>query len=133
MSDAQKVFDPVVFKQTTTDQWDGAAEAWNRLTLSLTCWLGPATESMFYMTNIRYGRRVLDVAANAGDETVAAARRSGPSGSVLPTDIFAASSSALKKPQLFPTARTSRPWLCTGRRLTKSRKNPLTRLFPEWS
>lgn len=39
MSDAQKVFDPVVFKQTTTDQWDGAAEAWNRLTLSLTCWM----------------------------------------------------------------------------------------------
>ena len=87
MSDAQAVFDPIAFKQTTRNQWDGAAEAWSRWSPLLTRWLGPATEMMFDMANIRRGNRVLDVAAGAGEQTIAAARRVGPSGYVLATDL----------------------------------------------
>lgn len=39
------------------------------------------------MANVQKGSRVLDVAAGAGDQTLAAARRTGPSGFVLATDL----------------------------------------------
>jgi len=87
MTTTQKVFDPVAFKQTTRIQWDGAADAWNRWAPLLTRWLGPATELMLDMTNVQTGSRVLDVAAGAGEQTLAAARRTGPSGYVLATDL----------------------------------------------
>lgn len=83
----QKTFDPIAFKETTRNQWDGAAEAWNRWAPLLNRWLGPATEMMLDMTHVQNGSRVLDVAAGAGDQTLAAARRTGPTGRVLATDI----------------------------------------------
>jgi SAM-dependent methyltransferase len=49
--------------------------------------LGLATQQMLDMAAIRTGNRVLDVAAGAGGQTLAAARRVGPSGHVLATDI----------------------------------------------
>lgn len=84
---AQAVFDPVSFKQTTLQQWDNAAEAWDRWSPLLSRWLGPATEMMLDMTNVRTGCRVLDVAAGAGEQSMAAARRVGPGGHVLATDL----------------------------------------------
>ena len=89
MAQQQTAFDPERFKETTKVQWDQAAEAWNRWGGFLTRWLGPATELMLDMTNVRRGSRVLDVAAGAGDQTLAAARRVGPEGYVLATDISA--------------------------------------------
>lgn len=80
-------FDPVKFKNTTRQQWDAAAEAWNRWSPLLSRWLGPATELMLDMTGVRQDSRVLDVAAGAGEQTLAAARRVGPGGYVLATDI----------------------------------------------
>ena len=50
---------------------------------------GPATERMLDLANIRVGSQVLDVGAGAGDQTLAAARRTGPTGFVLATDISA--------------------------------------------
>ena len=44
---------------------------------------------MLNMANIVTGRRVLDVAAGTGEQTILAARRVGPTGSVLATDIAA--------------------------------------------
>ncbi len=87
MDTTQKVFDPTAFKKTTRAQWDGAAEAWNRWSPLLSRWLGPATEMMFDMTDIQTGSRVLDVAAGAGEQTMAAARRVGPTGYILATDL----------------------------------------------
>jgi SAM-dependent methyltransferase len=87
MTNAQKVFDPISFKESTCAQWDAAAEAWNRWSPLLDRWLGPATDMMLDMTHIQTGSRVLDVAAGAGGQTMAAARRVGPSGYVLATDI----------------------------------------------
>lgn len=66
MTSAQKVFDPIAFKETTRAQWDGAADAWNRWSPLLNRWLGPATEMMLDMTHVQTGSRVLDVAAGAG-------------------------------------------------------------------
>lgn len=87
MTPVQKTFDPIAYKQTTRTQWDGAAEAWNRWSPLLARWLGPVTETMFDMTGIHKGSRVLDVAAGAGEQTMAAARRVGPAGYVLATDL----------------------------------------------
>jgi ubiquinone/menaquinone biosynthesis C-methylase UbiE len=80
-------FDPVAYKQTTTAQWQAAAEPWNRWGPALEEWLGEATELMLDMAHAVPGSRVLDVAAGAGGQTLAAARRVGPEGSVLATDI----------------------------------------------
>ncbi len=83
----QAVFDAIKYKQTTLEQWNGAAEAWHRWGTLLSRWLGPATETMLDMAGITQGSRVLDVAAGAGEQSLAAARRVGSNGYVLATDL----------------------------------------------
>src|SRR3954454_8803726 len=80
-------FDPDAYKRTTADQWQTAAEPWHRWGPTLEAWLGAATETMLDMAAVGPGARVLDVAAGAGGQTLAAARRTGPGGHVLATDI----------------------------------------------
>ena len=80
-------FDPEAYKRTTREQWQTAAEPWYRWGPALEAWLGEATELMLDMAHIGGGSRVLDVAAGAGGQSIAAARRVGPEGSVLATDI----------------------------------------------
>ena len=80
-------FDPAAYKETTRRQWDEAAEAWHRWGPLLEQWLGESTEVMLDMADVRTGKRVLDVGAGAGGQTIAAARRVGPDGRVLATDI----------------------------------------------
>jgi len=80
-------FDPDRFKETTREQWQEAAAAWDRWGPTLESWLGPATEAMLDAAGVEPGGRVLDVAAGAGGQTLAAARRVGPGGHVLATDI----------------------------------------------
>ncbi len=83
----QARFDPIQYKETTRRQWDTAAEAWHRWSPLLSRWLGPATETLLDMCAIGTGGRVLDVAAGAGEQSLAAARRVGPTGHVLATDL----------------------------------------------
>jgi ubiquinone/menaquinone biosynthesis C-methylase UbiE len=80
-------FDPIKYKQTTREQWQTAADAWNRWTPTLEQWLGPATEEMLSIAKVKAGDRVLDVAAGAGGQTLTAAQRVGANGYVLATDI----------------------------------------------
>lgn len=87
MSEAPPRFDPVRYKETTREQWESAAAAWHRWGPLLSEWLGAATETMLDMAAIGEGSRVLDVAAGAGDQTVAVAGRVGSKGHVLATDI----------------------------------------------
>jgi SAM-dependent methyltransferase len=82
-------FDAIKYKQTTLQQWNTAAEAWHRWGPLLSRWLGPATETMLDMCNIKNGSRVLDVAAGAGEQTLAVAKRIGNNGEVVATDISA--------------------------------------------
>src|SRR3954451_16199935 len=80
-------FDPTAYKRTTAEQWQTAAEPWHRWAPTLEAWLGGATETMLDMAGIAGTARVLDVAAGAGGQTLMAARRVGPHGHVLATDI----------------------------------------------
>lgn len=82
-------FDAQAYKTTTHAQWQDAAQAWNDWGLVLKEWLGPATEAMLDMAGIGSGAHVLDVAAGAGEQSMTAAQRVGPSGRVLATDISA--------------------------------------------
>jgi SAM-dependent methyltransferase len=80
---AAPTFDPVRYKQTTREQWQEAAEAWHRWGPFLERWLGPATELLLDLAGVDERSRVLDVAAGAGGQTLAAARRGAR---VLATD-----------------------------------------------
>jgi ubiquinone/menaquinone biosynthesis C-methylase UbiE len=81
--------------QHNRDEGDGAygsreaAEGWRHGATKRAQSLGLATETMLNMANLVIGGRVLDVAAGTGEQTILAARRVGPTGSVLATDIAA--------------------------------------------
>jgi len=80
-------FDPVAFKETTRKQWQSAAAAWHRWTPTLQAWLGPVTEAMLELAELKAGDQVLDLAAGAGEPSLSAAERVGSSGRVIATDI----------------------------------------------
>lgn len=80
-------FDPVQYKMTTRQQWEDAAEAWHRWGPTLETWLAKATERMLDAADVTAGSHVLDIAAGAGGQTLAAARRAGVDGRVVATDI----------------------------------------------
>jgi SAM-dependent methyltransferase len=80
-------FDAEIFKAATREQWDRHAQGWNDASGNIRQWLRQSTDAMIEMANIRAGARVLDVAAGAGDQTLDVAKRVGPAGSVLATDL----------------------------------------------
>jgi ubiquinone/menaquinone biosynthesis C-methylase UbiE len=80
-------FDPDRYKETTRAQWQDAAQAWHAWGPTLETWLDEATTLMLDAAGVTAGSAVLDVAAGAGGQTLAAARRAGTSGHVLATDI----------------------------------------------
>lgn len=80
-------FDPIQYKATTREQWETAAEAWHRWGPVLEDWLGPATQRLLDAAGVEVGSHVLDVAAGAGGQSIAAARRVGGEGRVVATDI----------------------------------------------
>lgn len=80
-------FDPQLYKRTTRQQWQDAAEAWHRWGPTIEDWLGEATKRMLDTAHVSTGSRVLDVAAGAGGQSLLAAQRVGPTGHVLATDI----------------------------------------------
>jgi SAM-dependent methyltransferase len=80
-------FDATTYKSTTRAQWEDAAAAWHRWGPTIEDWLGAATDRMLDAAGIGPGSRVLDVAAGTGGQSIAAARRAGPTGHVLATDI----------------------------------------------
>ena len=80
-------FDSVQYKTSTRQQWQDYASGWNDWAPRLESWLGDATERMLDLAGITTGSNVLDVAAGAGGQSVAAGRRVGPTGTVLATDL----------------------------------------------
>lgn len=89
MADAEQKFDAVKYKETQQDQWNEDAAAWHRWGSTLQSWFGEVTRLMLDLGQVSPGRRILDVAAGAGQPALSAAERVGPDGSVLATDLSA--------------------------------------------
>lgn len=68
-------------------QWEGAAPGWAKWEETVANWLAPATEAMLDMAGVVPGARVLDLASGAGSQALEAARRVGPQGHVVASDI----------------------------------------------
>src|SRR5512143_2590296 len=60
---------------------------WHRWAPTIAQYTDPPTEIMFDLAGIHAGDHVLDVAAGSGGQTILAARRVGPAGFVLATDL----------------------------------------------
>jgi ubiquinone/menaquinone biosynthesis C-methylase UbiE len=80
-------FSPEQLKVATRLAWEKSASGWNSQTPNIHAWLAEATAAMLDAARITVGMRVLDIAAGAGDQTLDIARRVGPGGYVLATDI----------------------------------------------
>lgn len=79
--------DASAYIAATRATWDRTAAGWNANTARIHQWLSPATAQMLDAAGIVEGARVLDVAAGAGDQTLDIARRVGPTGRVIATDL----------------------------------------------
>jgi ubiquinone/menaquinone biosynthesis C-methylase UbiE len=79
--------DTETLKERERATWEAAAAGWHRWSPMLSGWLDGVTEELLGMADIGPGQRVLDVAAGAGGQTLLVARRVGPTGYVLATDL----------------------------------------------
>jgi SAM-dependent methyltransferase len=82
-----KPIDAAEFRDKQRDQWNGAAAGWNTWSEYIDEHAGAVSERLVEMAGIKPGDRVLDVAAGYGEPSLTAARKVGPDGSVLATDI----------------------------------------------
>jgi SAM-dependent methyltransferase len=80
-------FDPDAYKESVAAEWERAAAGWHKWIPSINAWLAGPTEVMLDEARVGIGSRVIDLAAGDGGQSVAAARRTGPTGHVLATDI----------------------------------------------
>jgi enediyne biosynthesis protein CalE5 len=82
-----KPIDAAEFRDKQRDQWNGAAAGWNKWSDFIDKHGGAVSERLVEIAGIEEGDRVLDVAAGYGEPSLTAARRVGPEGSVVATDI----------------------------------------------
>ena len=80
-------FDPVRYKEGQRQEWGNAAPTWKRWWKRIEPDLQPVRDLMMELADIQTGQRVLDVATGPGEPAVTAARRVGPSGHVVATDL----------------------------------------------
>jgi ubiquinone/menaquinone biosynthesis C-methylase UbiE len=69
--------------------WESAAPGWAKWEEAFATGLSSATDTLIDMAGIRPGMRVLDLACGAGSQSIQAAKRVGPDGSVVASDISA--------------------------------------------
>jgi SAM-dependent methyltransferase len=81
--------DAAEFRDKQRDQWNGAAAGWNKWSDYMDEHVGSVADRIVEMAGIKEGDRVLDVAAGYGEPSLTAARKVGPEGSVIATDISA--------------------------------------------
>ena len=78
-----------VSKTELRETWEAAAPGWAKWENIFSAGLVDATKALLDMAAMAPGMRVLDVACGAGDQTIQAAMRVGPTGSVVASDISA--------------------------------------------
>jgi SAM-dependent methyltransferase len=87
VAEQQPPFDAAKYKNAQREQWNKDGAAWRRWNPTLDRWYGEVTRQMLDLARIQPGQRILDIAAGAGEPAVSAAKRVGPTGYVLATDI----------------------------------------------
>jgi SAM-dependent methyltransferase len=84
-----KSIDAGEFREKQRDQWNSAAAGWNEWSGYMDSHAGAVSQRLVQMAGIEEGDRVLDVACGYGEPSLTAARKVGPDGSVIATDISA--------------------------------------------
>jgi enediyne biosynthesis protein CalE5 len=79
--------DPIEFRNGQREQWNVAASGWKKWSALLDEAVRDVRERLVDLAGIKAGDRVLDVAAGYGEPALTAARRVGPDGQVVATDI----------------------------------------------
>src|SRR3954466_6032170 len=81
--------DPVDFREAQHKHWDSAAVGWKEWSEFNDSADRHISERLVELADVRAGSRGLDVAAGYGEPALTAARRAGPEGRVVATDISA--------------------------------------------
>src|SRR5581483_12036733 len=81
--------DPVEFREGQKASWDDASVGWKKWSSWLDGYTLVVSERLVELAGVRPGSRVLDVAAGYGEPALTAARKVGPQGRVVATDISA--------------------------------------------
>src|SRR3954454_10125002 len=84
-----KTIDPTAFRDAQRNQWNQAATGWKKWVDEMTATTQPVSDRLVELAGIGPGSRVLDVAAGYGEPALTAARKAGPDGHVVGTDISA--------------------------------------------
>lgn len=82
-----KKFNADQYKKATLQEWQKVAPGWHKWIPFVSELSRNETDQMLDLAGIKPGHRVLDVAAGDGDQSILAAKRVGPDGYVLATDI----------------------------------------------
>ena len=69
------------------ETWESAAPGWAKWEQAFSAGLVSATDRLLDTAGLKPGMRVLDLACGAGNQTIRAAKRVGPTGIVVATDI----------------------------------------------
>jgi ubiquinone/menaquinone biosynthesis C-methylase UbiE len=83
---AETQFDPMDFKAQQREQWSNAAQGWRKRWPAFEQGAQALSDRMMELAHIAPDARVLDVATGIGEPAMTAARRVGPSGSVVAID-----------------------------------------------
>lgn len=84
-----KTLDSVEFRDGQRQQWNTASTGWRKWSALIDGAASGISERLVELAGIEPGSRVLDVAAGYGEPSLTAARRAGPEGGVVATDISA--------------------------------------------
>jgi ubiquinone/menaquinone biosynthesis C-methylase UbiE len=84
-----KAIDPVDFRAAQHKHWDSAAVGWKQWSEFNDSADGHISKRLVELAGVQSGSRVLDVAAGYGEPALTAARKAGPEGRVVATDISA--------------------------------------------
>jgi ubiquinone/menaquinone biosynthesis C-methylase UbiE len=79
--------DAVAFRDGQRDQWNTAATGWDKWSSLIDEGANVVSDRLVDLAAVQEGSRVLDIACGYGEPSLPAARKAGPDGSVVATDI----------------------------------------------